>query len=229
MWVTDRERRPSRPLAGIALNTTHGDGYGVAVPVMLSASDPSDYLAGDDVIETDAPEVVALAESLARQHPDHAAFAEAAYLWVRDNVAHSWDAQDPRRTVTASDALRKRVGLCFVKSHLLTALLRARDIPAGLCYQRVGSPTDGYALHGLIAVHLGGAWHRQDPRGNNDRVNAQFSLTGEQLAWPIDADAGEVDYPTVYTSPIPVVLGALRGSDDMLALCASGLPDHIPA
>lgn len=191
----------------------------------LRTQDPDEYLAADEVIDGGHPELRALAAELRASKPDDARYAKAAFEWVRDNVSHSFDVRDPRVTLTASDALRERVGLCYAKAHLLTALLRAEGIPAGLCYQRlVDEATGGHALHGLIAVYLGGSWHRQDPRGNKPGVDAQFSLQREQLAWPVDPAQGEVDYPTVYTTPVPEVVNALKSADDVLLLYRQGLP-----
>lgn len=195
--------------------------------MQLYASAPADYLGGDDIIQTDAPEIVALAAELRHANVDDVAYARAAYAWVRDNVAHSVDAQDPRVTLTASEVLRERVGLCYAKSHLLTALLRAQGIPTGLCYQRLRDGNQ-YQLHGLIAVYLDGAWRRQDARGNKPGVNAQFSLTQERLAWPVDYALGEVDYPNVYITAAPVIAATLRSTSDILALCDGGLPSDLP-
>ncbi len=33
-----------------------------------------------------------------------------AFEFVRDNISHSWDAKDPRVTLSASDVLRQAVG-----------------------------------------------------------------------------------------------------------------------
>jgi transglutaminase-like putative cysteine protease len=195
--------------------------------MQLHASEPADYLDSDAIIETDAPEVVALANELRRANPDNVAFAWAAYEWVRDNVAHSWDAQDPCVTLTASEVLRARVGLCYAKSHLLAALWRAQGIPAGLCYQRLRDG-DQYQLHGLVAIYLNDRWHRQDARGNKPGVNAQFSLTQERLAWPVDPTLGEIDYPGIYTATAPVVVATLRSTSDILTLCNGGLPSELP-
>jgi hypothetical protein len=79
-------------------------------------------------------------------------------------------------------------------------------------------------LHGLVAVHLEGRWHRLDPRGNNGCVDARFALHRERLAYVADPAAGEVDYPDVLVWPAPAVLAALRGTDDVLELCRGGLP-----
>jgi len=131
-------------------------------------------------------------------------------------------------TLAANEVLQHRVGLCYAKSHLLAALLRAEGIPVGLCYQRLVHG-DGHVLHGLVAIHLDGTWHRQDPRGNKDGVDAQFFLGAEQLAWAADESLGEIDYPYLFSSPARCVVNTLRGATDILALYDTGLPTELPA
>ncbi|RBY96060.1 transglutaminase [Blastococcus sp. TF02-8] len=189
----------------------------------MTAADPAEYLGADDVVQSSHPDVVALATRLREEHSDDAEFARAAFEWVRDAVAHSVDAQDPRVTLTSSEVLREGVGLCYAKSHLLAAVLRAGGVPTGLCYQRLRDG-DGHVLHGLVAVHLDGRWHRQDARGNKPGVAAQFSLHGERLAFAVDPAAGEIDYPDLFTSAAAPVVEVLRGATDVLALCTGGLP-----
>ncbi|MBL0716467.1 MAG: transglutaminase family protein [Desulfosarcina sp.] len=68
-------------------------------------------------------------------------------------------------------------GYCYSKSHLLAALLRANDIPAGLCYQRltVSDNKPPFCIHGLNAVYLEQhGWYRLDARGNKSGVTAEF-------------------------------------------------------
>ena len=195
---------------------------------MELTADPAGFLGHDRIIEVDHPEIALLSAALRGQARSEVEYAGVAFEWVRDRVAHSVDAHDPRVTVSASSVLRERVGLCYAKSHLLTALLRNQGIAAGLCYQRLGDPVSGYALHGLVAVHLNGRWHRQDPRGNKPGVDARFSLGQERLAFEIVAERGEVDYPTIYAKPAPAVVSALESADDVLRLCQGGLPDRLP-
>jgi transglutaminase-like putative cysteine protease len=99
----------------------------------------SEYLAEDDVVDVSHPEISALAARLRRDNPGTTDFARAAFTYARDEVAHSMDIGDPRVTVKASEVLREGVGLCFSKAHLLTALLRAGGVPAGLAIS--GCPT----------------------------------------------------------------------------------------
>lgn len=192
----------------------------------LHAAPPTDYLDANAVIDSDHALIKAHATSLRKDHPGDHDYARAAFEWVRDHVDHSYDVCDPRVTVTASDVLVERVGLCYAKAHLLTALLRAQGIPAGLCYQRLSSAgvESGYVIHGVVAVYLNSSWHRLDPRGNKPGVDAQFSLSDEQLAWSVDPARGEIDYPIVYESPVSSVLTALWSTDDVLSVAWAGLP-----
>lgn len=192
----------------------------------LSALTPSDYLSGDMIIEVDHPKVRALGAELRSRSDSETDCARLAFEWVRDNVAHSYDARDPRVTLRASEVLDQRVGLCYAKSHLLAAILRGNEIPTALCYQRL-THGDGYVLHGLVAVHLMGAWHRQDPRGNRADVSAEFSLGEEQLAFPVDPELGEIDYPELHRSPAESVVNVLSNATDILAIYDRGLPSRL--
>ncbi|MER5519337.1 transglutaminase family protein [Streptomyces sp. NPDC002763] len=183
--------------------------------LIQNTADLSAYLAADEAIDHHHPLVRETAARLASEAEDSYAYARAAYEFVRDTVAHSADAGDPRVTWRASDVLEQCTGICYAKAHALTALLRAEDIPTALCYQRLADDDGaGHVVHGLVAVRFNGAWHRQDPRGNKPGVNARFSLDGERLAWTPDPESNEVDYPVLYAEPHPAVLGALKAAPD---------------
>src|SRR5699024_2729666 len=97
------------------------------------------------------------------------------YHFVRDEIKHSWDIQDRRVTARASDVLQEKVGICWAKANLLAALLRANQIPAGICYQRLtleDTPESGYCIHALNAVYLSSlkSWIRLDARGNKEGI-----------------------------------------------------------
>jgi len=144
--------------------------------------------------------------------------ARLAFELARDGIHHSFDTGHPEVTITAEEALQKHEGICFAKAHLLASLLRGMGIPAGFCYQRVlrkGTIESGYALHGLNAVYLEDVgWFRLDPRGNKPGVDAQFSTDEERLAYPIREELGEVDYPTIFTAPLPSVIAAMQDSQN---------------
>ncbi|MGZ4994365.1 MAG: transglutaminase domain-containing protein, partial [Methylobacter sp.] len=102
-------------------------------------------------------------------------------------------------------------GYCYAKSHLLAALLRAKAVPAGLCYQRLTVESNGppYCLHGLNAVYLEQyGWYRIDARGNKPGVVAEFSPPTENLAFSI-VDGLERDFPEIWAEPLPLVVRVL--------------------
>ncbi|GHP00962.1 Cro/Cl family transcriptional regulator [Reticulibacter mediterranei] len=151
------------------------------------------------------------------------------YEFVRDEVHHSMDVQGVRVTCAASEVLRYREGLCYAKSHLLAALLRAQGIPTGFCYQRLLlglTPAEGYALHGLNAVYLSSEerWIRLDARGNKPGIDARFSTHEEHLAYAVQPELGEIDYPTIYAQPHPIVIQALQAEYNCADL---PLPDSL--
>ncbi|MGW4160325.1 transglutaminase-like domain-containing protein [Streptomyces sp. NPDC004788] len=180
--------------------------------------DISAYLGTSEAVDHGHPTVRALSDRLSADHVDAYSYAKAAFEFVRDTIPHSQDSGDPRVTWRASDVLEQGTGICYAKAVAYAALLRARGIPAALCYQRLADD-DGSnpAVHGLVALRLPGGerWARQDPRGNvPPGVDAQFSVTEERLAWAVRPEFGEVDYPELYAEPHPAVLAALRAAPD---------------
>lgn len=178
------------------------------------------YLAADDVIDHDHPQVRGVAAELASRADDAYAYARTAFVYVRDTIPHSADSGDPRVTWRASDVLATRNGICHAKSVALTALLRAHAIPAGLCYQRLTDDGANPLVHGLVALRLPGhdRWARVDPRGNKPGVDARFSLDTERLAWAVREELGEIDYPALHATLPAAVLNALRGARDRAEL-----------
>jgi transglutaminase-like putative cysteine protease len=184
------------------------------------------FLSATAVIDADAPAVAALAAELARGCANDAAVAKSCFEWVRDRIAHSVDGRHTLVTCNASEVLREGTGLCFAKSHLLSALLRANDIPAGLCYQRLTLDDDGqrFSLHGFVGAWLKGfGWYRIDARGNRADIDAQFTPPVERLAFA-PARPGEYDLPGVRAEPLPEVIRALRRHATVESLCGD-LPD----
>ena len=50
-----------------------------------------------------------------------------------------------------------------------------------------------------------------DARGNTGAIDAQFSLTKEQFAFPVEPQQGDWLYETIYTAPVPAVIEVLQG------------------
>jgi transglutaminase-like putative cysteine protease len=185
------------------------------------------YLRATDIIDWQHPDVLALARQLASDSPR--ATAKRCFEWVRDEIRHSYDYHQNPVTCRASDVLSAGTGFCYAKSHLLAALLRANNIPTGLCYQRFRDDDGTYFLHGLNAVYLPDVgWYRIDARGNKPSVDAQFVPPVEQLAFTLDAMAGEVTLPEIYADPLPTVITALTTYATVDELMAH-LPDVLPS
>ena len=137
------------------------------------------------------------------------------------------DAQEV--SVSASDVLRHGHGICFAKSHLLAAVLRACGVATGLSYQKLAGG-ERLFLHALNVVWLGdqGRWIRLDARGNKPGVDAKFSVGIEHLAFPIRFDRGERDLAEIHALPLPSALAALRRSRTTAEL-ARRLPGDMSA
>lgn len=151
---------------------------------------------------------------------------KACFEYVRDEIRHSVEAGDVVVTIKASDVLSAGTGYCYAKSHLLAALLRANDIPAALCYQRLSLEGGGapFCLHGLNAVQLSnGDWYRIDARGNKAGVSAEFCPPQERLAFPLSCD-GEQDIDGLFSEPLPEVINAMQSQRTVQDLY-NALPD----
>lgn len=185
----------------------------------------NNYLLHSEHIDWQHPKVLARAKRLAKGASDSQQVVNRCFEFVRDEIRHSWDHKLNPVTCKASDVLKHRTGYCYAKSHLLAALLRANDIPAGLCYQRL-TVTDvpPFCLHGLNAVYLNNiGWHRIDARGNKQGVATEFCPPIEKLAFPIVAE-GEVDLPEIWEEPLPCVIKILTNSKTYQEV-SDNLPD----
>lgn len=186
----------------------------------------SKYLASSEFIDWDNPLVFAKAKELSHGLSNHNDIAKNCFEYVRDEIKHSWDYELNPVTCKASVVLEHKTGYCYAKSHLLAALLRANEIPAGLCYQRltVENNQSPFCLHGLNAVYLPETgWYRIDPRGNKQGVKAQFIPPIEKLAFPIVVE-GEADLPEIWSEPLVAVTSLLMSSVDYKEV-ANNLPD----
>jgi transglutaminase-like putative cysteine protease len=189
-----------------------------------------EFLKPTPVIDNDDLTVIVAAAELAGDAADEEQIARRHFLWVRDQVQHSSDCGSPVVTCSASQVLRHRVGFCFAKSHLLVALLRARRIPAALCYQRLllDDTAKTYCLHGLVAVFLKRhGWYRIDPRGDKPSIQTGFCPPVEKLAFS-PARPGEMDIPGRFADALPCVVSALQKlptADEV----ARNLPDYVLA
>ncbi|MBD1874586.1 transglutaminase family protein [Nodosilinea sp. FACHB-131] len=203
----------------------------ITLPIALIPESVSlaDYRAPSALVDSEHPAIATLSRSLTAATTSPTEQVKIVYEWVRDAIAHTYDIQAELVTCTASEVLAQGHGFCFAKAHLLAALLRHCGIPTGFCYQRLvfdDAQPSHHTLHGLNAVYLSelNRWVRLDARGNKPGVQAEFNGDREQLAFPIRPHFGEVDYPTIYTQPHPLVVTALQTHPTAVDLIA-----HLPA
>ena len=180
-------------------------------PPFMNSSLPQDYLQDCSIIDFHEPSVMRKAQQLSHGLSDDSDIIRACFEFVRDEIKHSVDYQLNPITLTASQVLKHGTGFCYAKSHLLDALLRANNIPCGLCYQRLTISNDSppFCLHGLNAVYLPDiGWYKIDARGNKEGIDAQFCPPQEKLAFTI-LENGEADLPELWQEPMPAIVTAL--------------------
>jgi len=180
----------------------------------LESTDLNQYLKATEVIDWCDPDVLTQAESIAAALVNEMEKARRLFEWVRDEIPHSKDIDSDLNPCSASEVLRAGTGMCYAKSHLLAALLRAVSIPSGFCYQvlRRDAPFPGHVVHGLNGVYLHSLdkWIYLDARGNTGPIDAQFCIENESLAFQTDGGAGEFIYDTIYCDPAPEAVAILQ-------------------
>lgn len=200
--------------------------------MLIMADVAEEYLSSCEYIDWMHPAVMAGAEAFQSRAEDEVHLVQMIYEYVRDEIKHSWDVQDKRVTRKASEVLEHKVGICWAKSNLLAAFLRACGIPAGICYQRLtlgDTPDTGFCIHSLNAVYIKSIdrWIRLDARGSAKVPNARFCLEREQLEFQVKREIGEVDFRTVYAHPSPKLMKVLEENEDALWMYEHRLPDTL--
>lgn len=184
--------------------------------LIMQSNNLNDYLECFEVIDCNSLEIREIAKKLNQEAKNEIDLIKIVYEFVRDEIRHSVDIGENTVTWNASDVLKYKHGLCFANSHLLAAILRSLEIPAGFCYQQLEFES-GFGLHGLNAVFIKSInkWIRLDARGNKHGINAQFSINNEILAYSVNEDKGEVDFPVVYVEPNKKVIEILKNSKNL--------------
>ena len=186
------------------------------------------YLKVTPIIDWQHPDILAAAADLKCRSGAKFGTARNTFEFVRDEIRHSGDFGLNPVTCKASEVLNAGTGFCFAKSHLLAALLRANDIPAGFSYQRLllDETAGRYCLHGLNSIYLERyGWFRVDARGNKPDAGiiAEFIPPQERLAYTPSAE-GERDLPEVYADPLPQIIQLLENSENYQSV-NENLPD----
>ncbi|MBO5238340.1 MAG: transglutaminase domain-containing protein [Lachnospiraceae bacterium] len=158
------------------------------------------YLCETEYIDFTHPLIAEKVKELRGKSNNSLDYINQTYLFVRDEITHTWDAKETIVSKKASDVLRNKTGICWTKSCLLAALLRANGIPAGISYQNLTradeDDSEGYIIHALNTVYISelNKWIRLDARGNKENVQAEFSIDQERLAFIVRPEFGEIDY-----------------------------------
>ncbi|TCP24570.1 hypothetical protein EV207_12469 [Scopulibacillus darangshiensis] len=58
-------------------------------------------------------------------------------------------------------------------------------------------------------------------------IDAQFSIDEEKVAFIIQEELGEKDYPIIYVKPHPKTMSALKDHTDVLEMYKYYLPEHL--
>ncbi|MGN8644513.1 transglutaminase domain-containing protein [Gracilibacillus sp. HCP3S3_G5_1] len=191
-----------------------------------------EYLQELDVVDYSHADIQRKKNELFNDEQNEMEKVKRAFEFVRDEISHSWDIQGSKVTCQASDVLIAKEGICYAKANLLAALLRVEGIPTGFCYQRLmifDTPEKGYSLHALNGVFLRSLnrWIRVDARGNKPGVQAEFSLDKEKLAFTIQEEFGEIDYPIIYHKPNGNTIATLQANTNVIEMYKNHLPDTL--
>ena len=186
----------------------------------------SAYLAETESIDYNNKNIQIKVNEIKQKSNSDMDYIEKAYIFVRDEIPHSLDIKSEIVSRKASDVLINETGICWTKSCLLAALLRANGVPSGISYQYLTradeDDSDGYIIHALNTVFISdlNKWIRLDARGNKENVHADFSLQEERLAFPIRSHLGEIDYNDNNTDLDERLIHILQESSNILEVTA---------
>lgn len=184
------------------------------------------FLAEDPYVDFTHPLIQEKARELFSDVTSDSEKVRAAYLFIRDEIPHSFDIRSDIITAKASDVLLHKTGICHAKANLLAALLRSQNIPAGFCFQHMtlaGDDSLGYCVHCFNAVFLENHWIKLDARGNKKGIEAQFSLEIPKLAFQNRTEYDEYFWPGIYAAPHTLTMRMLEN-----ALSLQDIIDNIP-
>ena len=171
---------------------------------MSSPDDPAGCLGSTEYIESEAPEIAALAASL--RQPEASETAVALFEWVRDQIRYDpYTASDPAERYRATRILARGRGYCVQKAVLLAALARAAGIPTRLGFADVRNHktpehmrqmmgTDLFVFHGFVEFWLDERWLKAAPTFDREATRRAGALlveldgTGDAVLHPVDPE-----------------------------------------
>ena len=138
----------------------------------------SEYLNPTACINSDAPEVSELANSICHGLSSDKEKALALYYWVRDEIRYNpYTAVVEQEALSATATLAAGEAWCVPKAVLMAALCRSSGIPARLGFAdvvnhlsterlRTTMNTDVFYFHGYCSIYLDGQWVKCTPAFN---------------------------------------------------------------
>ncbi len=183
----------------------------------------NEYLIETPNIDYMNPIIQEKVQELRNRSSDDLEYIKQSYLFVRDEIPHSWDIGTNIVSKTASEVLINKTGICWTKSCLLAALLRANGIPSGISYQLLTIAEDdseGHIIHALNTVYVKDSekWIRIDARGNNENQNTDFSPDKDQLAFQVREEFGEIDYKDNHVDLDEKLVNALAKTENLFEI-----------
>lgn len=215
------ERVPVRQTYTVRLQPTNGqpqpvrqaaDGGGEADAVKLTEDELAPYLAPEPKIESDHPEIQAIARRLAPQgKPNSAAqtkaVARSVYEFVREHL--TYDARATSVNKGALAGLQARAGICEEYASLFVAIMRAAGVPARI--------VNGFASDTRMLSEYDG------PAGLHGRRHqwAEFYVDGE--GWiPVDPTLANNKLPLFGELPVGHYIVQNYGDSPVKARYAGG-------
>lgn len=120
------------------------------------------YIAPSGYVDSDHPEIVALARSLTSKLTDDRDKVKAIHAWVTGNISYDYAAYlngGGQEIKKASEVLAAREGLCRDYAMLTAALARAAGVPARVVYGQAGSnPGWDDQYHAWNEFLINGQW-----------------------------------------------------------------------
>lgn len=187
----------------------------------------NEFLEKSEYIDYESELIISKAQWLFNNNMTNVEKAQTAYLFVRDEIPHSFDCSTWIITATASDVLKYKTGICHAKANLLAALLRSQGIPTGFCFQHLTLMDDdskGYCLHCYNAIMLDNKWIKVDARGNTKGINAQFSMDAPILAFENRPQYDEYFFDGIFAKPDLPTMEILKFAETIQDVI-DGLPE----
>lgn len=132
-----------------------------------------EYLIPTEFIDSDNESIVNIAKTLMIEG-DKYKTAQNISEYVTKNINFDRSIKTKQKTLTASEVLANKKGVCEDYANAMTALLRASGIPAksvsGLVFNNLKTSSDWSSpagSHGWVEFYINGKWYFADPTWGN--------------------------------------------------------------